>query len=216
MNPADVLYGAARMLAQMAGPLGDALATCDRPAQRSPGLVRHPTSTTTSRSWRSSSAGGRAGRNAGSGPGTEAACDGSHATARDARRHELDLGTKADGRVRDHPGDPSDQRPDRRQLHPQPRLQRPLGAPQSLSSSTEVDELESGLKDAGYGVLGYVLTGKPGLSRTRSPGDGAGRGADRPPPPSHPDNPEQHAEVAPDRTAVKRWLPCSKDHPSPR
>ena len=33
---------------------------------------------------------------------------------------------------------------------------------------SEIDELESGLKDAGYGVLGYVLTGRQGfLDRDR-------------------------------------------------
>ena len=71
---------------------------------------------------------------------------------------------------------------------------------------SEIDELESGLKDAGYGVLGYVLTGRQGfLDRDR-------RGMEQV---AHRlaslrrrtrDNPEQQAEVARIEQAVKRWL----------
>ena len=71
---------------------------------------------------------------------------------------------------------------------------------------SEIDELESGLKDAGYGVLGYVLTSRQGfLDRDR-------RGMERF---AHRlaslrrltrDNPEQQAEVARIEQAVKRWL----------
>jgi len=71
---------------------------------------------------------------------------------------------------------------------------------------SEIDELESGLKDAGYGVLGYVLTGRQGfLDRDR-------RGMEQV---EHRlnslrrltrDNPEQQAEVARIEQAVKRWL----------
>jgi PAS domain S-box-containing protein len=71
---------------------------------------------------------------------------------------------------------------------------------------SEIDELESGLKDAGYGVLGYVLTGRQGfLDRDRRGMEqvvhrlSSLRRLTR-------DNPEQQAEVIRIEQAVKRWL----------
>jgi signal transduction histidine kinase len=70
----------------------------------------------------------------------------------------------------------------------------------------EVDELESGLKDAGYGVLGYVLTGRTGfLERDRRGMEEVAqrlanlRRLVR-------DNPDQRAEVDRIEQSAGRWL----------
>ena len=71
---------------------------------------------------------------------------------------------------------------------------------------SEIDELESGLKDAGFGVLGYVLTSRQGfLDRDRQGMEQVAhrlanlRRLTR-------DNPVQQAEVARIEQAVKHWL----------
>ena len=135
MSPADVLYGAERMLNRLfqgrSEPLAnsvnrllaDVRAWCGNSLHDDISLVAVEFGPTVA-------AGAETARSV---PRDGTACDDPRPTARTAvRPSNSDLGTKADGRLRDHPGDPPGQRPDRRRLHPQPRLRWPLGPPQPL------------------------------------------------------------------------------------